>query len=135
MKTKETALHLNSYTAEQAQLIHDYPSLTPVTPQSYATSTLAAKNIKTELKQKFPGVKFTVKSLNSSIETAITIQWTLGPTRAQVEAITDKYTESRFSHCDNTANSNEALWHSVFSGVNTILLKRDLEDAIVLYWS
>lgn len=51
----------------------------------------AAANIKLELKQHFPSVKFSVRSESFSMGNAVRVSWTDGPTTDQVESITGKY--------------------------------------------
>lgn len=56
----------------------------------------AAKNIRAELREKFPGVKFSVKSSRFSGGDAIDIDWTDGPTTKAVHEIVDKYKDGDF---------------------------------------
>jgi hypothetical protein len=55
----------------------------------------AAKAIRSELKAKFPGVKFSVRS-DAGRGSSIDIGWTDGPTAEQVAAITGKYSLGHF---------------------------------------
>lgn len=56
----------------------------------------AAKNLKTELQQAFPGIKFSVKSSSFAGGDSIDVRWTLGPTVKEVETISSKYQEGDF---------------------------------------
>lgn len=56
----------------------------------------AVSSIKKELKQKFPGIKFSVKSSRSSIGNSVDIFWEFGPTHKEVDDIVDKYRKSSF---------------------------------------
>ena len=56
----------------------------------------AAKMIRAELKQAFPGVAFKVTSDSFSGGDSVDIRWTDGPTSSQVEAITRKYQYGHF---------------------------------------
>lgn len=58
---------------------------------STSPHALAAKNIRTDLKKAFPGVKFYVTSDVASMTSSVDIRWTLGPTEAQVKDIVYKY--------------------------------------------
>ena len=60
------------------------------------TYAQAAQSIKKELVAKFPGVKFSVKSEGFPMGNAVDINWTNGPTVAQVEKISSRYEEGRF---------------------------------------
>ena len=57
---------------------------------------IAAKNIRTELKDAFPTVKFSVRSESFSGGDAVRISWTDGPTSNQVSDISGKYKAGRF---------------------------------------
>lgn len=56
----------------------------------------AAKNIRRELREAFPGVAFSVRSRRFAGGDAIDIEWTDGPPVSAVQAITDKYSEGSF---------------------------------------
>lgn len=51
----------------------------------------AGRNIRTELKRAFPGVKFSVRYDSFSGGDSYDVDWTDGPTTKQVDAIIDKY--------------------------------------------
>ena len=55
-------------------------------------ATEVAKEIRKELKQRFPGTKFSVRTSRSG---SITISWVDFPTQEAVEAVTGKYEEIR----------------------------------------
>ena len=56
----------------------------------------AAALIRAELKKAFPGTKFAIRSRNFAGGDAVDVDWTDGPTRDQVEAITGKYNAGSF---------------------------------------
>jgi hypothetical protein len=58
---------------------------------------LAASNIKAELRQKFPGVSFSVKSRTFANGTSVDVAWENGPTAEAVETVTGKYEEGTFN--------------------------------------
>lgn len=65
--------------------------------------TRAAKNIRMELKQKFPRVKFSVGSRRFSMGNAIDVSWTDGPTTKQVESeVIHKYKAGSFDGRDDS---------------------------------
>lgn len=55
-----------------------------------------AKRIREELKKEFPNIKFTVRSRSFSMGDDVTIDYTNGVPRKQVEAIVNKYQEGHF---------------------------------------
>lgn len=57
---------------------------------------IAAKNIRKELKSAFPGIKFSVVSERYSMGNSININWTDGPSKKAVEAISNKYSAGYF---------------------------------------
>lgn len=56
-----------------------------------------AAAIRADLKKAFPGVKFSVRSENFAGGDAVRVGWEDGPTRKQVEAITQNYTAGSFN--------------------------------------
>jgi hypothetical protein len=64
--------------------------------RSPSPQAAAAKLIRAELSAAFPFSTFTVKSRSFSMGNAVDIDWTDGPTVAQVEKITGKYQEGSF---------------------------------------
>ncbi len=57
---------------------------------------LATKNIRIELKNAFPDVKFSVTSRCFANGNAIDIRWEDGPDNLEVKKIVDKYQEGHF---------------------------------------
>lgn len=62
----------------------------------YLTCAETAKLIRKQLSQKFPGVKFSVRSQTYSMGASIDVGWTLGPTKKQVEAVTEPFAGAGF---------------------------------------
>lgn len=63
---------------------------------TYISAADTAKLVRSALKCHFPGIKFSVKSKTYSGGASINVDWIDGPTRAQVEAVTDNYAGGRF---------------------------------------
>lgn len=57
----------------------------------YEDVTTTAKKIRKELKTKFPGQKFSVRSDNYSLGSSVNVQWTNGVSLDSVEAVLKKY--------------------------------------------
>ena len=72
------------------------PKLTQKSEWKKSAAALAASNIRKELKAKWPGVKFSVRSDNYSMGSSVDVRWTNGPTVREVEAITGKYQYGHF---------------------------------------
>lgn len=77
----------------------------------------AAKLIRKELKTAFPGVKFSVSSTSYSGGDSVRIEWVNGPTRSQVQDISDKYQYGHFdgmTDCYEYSNNIKDLPQSKF---------------------
>ena len=61
-----------------------------------ATVTETAKTIRKELKEGFPGTKFSVRSSKFAGGDAIDISWELGPTTKMVDEVVSKYKDGHF---------------------------------------
>lgn len=61
-----------------------------------STQAKAAKAIRKELKDAFPGIKFSVRSSSFAGGNDVTIDWTDGPTRVEAQKITGKYQYGNF---------------------------------------
>jgi hypothetical protein len=68
----------------------------------------AAKAIRSELKVKFPGIKFSVRS-DAGRGSSIDIGWTDGPTDEQVAAVTGKYALGHFDGMTDSYNYDPTL--------------------------
>lgn len=73
------------------------------------TPKTAAKEIKSKLKQLYPGTKFSVSSEHYAGGNAIRLHWNLGPTTKQVEAIADRYQEGNFDGMTDSYNYDSTL--------------------------
>lgn len=96
----------------------------------YSTAKLGAKNIRTELKKAFPGIKFSVTSETYSGGDSIDIGWTLGPTTAEVEKITGKYQEGHFDGMEDIYNTDrENVFAPLFGGAKYVSENRHEGEA------
>lgn len=94
----------------------------------------AAKNIRMELKAAFPGVTFKVRSRTASMMDAVDVDWTNGPTSAQVNAILNKYQDSDFDGMtDSTICRNSAYGQAVevvLSRAKYVRGQREISDEV-----
>lgn len=72
---------------------------------------LAAKNIRVELKEAFPGHKFSVKSKSFSMGDSVDVRWVDGPTTKEVDGIIDKYQHGHFNGMEDIYESNYTSFH------------------------
>lgn len=89
---------------------------------------LAAKNIRIQLKAAFKGVKFSVRKNHYG---SVCINWTDGPTKAEVEAITLRYKIGSFDAMQDLATSTPTPWSDTFGGVDYISVSREYSDEAI----
>ncbi|MCN7673228.1 hypothetical protein MLZ33_25335, partial [Escherichia coli] len=87
-----------------------------------------SSNIRAELKKAFPGVKFSVKKLSFD---CVQISWTDGPTKNEVEAISDKYENGHFNGMEDIYEYNTSPFNVVYGGVKYVTTRRDYSDELV----
>ncbi len=85
------------------------------------SGTLAAENLRTELKRSFPRSRFTVTMTRFG---SLTIQWSGGPTEKRVEALCQRYRTGHFNYRDGLYEITIEAWHEVFGGAEQISLQR-----------
>lgn len=78
-----------------AELQARYPWAVPASDK-LSEHARASKNLKIELARAFPGIRFRVRSSSFSMGDSVDVGWELGPTSAEVEAITGKYQYGHF---------------------------------------
>lgn len=76
--------------------------------------TQAAKNIRAELKQRFPAASFSVRSSRYSGGDSIIVTWASGPTAAEVETLTRKYEQGYFDGMTDSYVFDEDPQHHEF---------------------
>lgn len=78
-----------------------------------STAALAAKAIRKELKEKFPGVKFSVRSSNFSMGNSVDISYDVithgveGDNKAPVKDVWDIASKYQYGHFDGMTDSYE----------------------------
>nr|EES0546569.1 hypothetical protein [Escherichia coli] len=87
-----------------------------------------SSNIRAELKKAFPGVKFSVKKLSFD---CVQISWTDGPTKTEVEAVSDKYEDGHFNGMEDIYEYNNSPFNVVFGGVKYVTTRRDYSEVLV----
>lgn len=88
---------------------------------------VAAKNIRTQLRAAFKGVKFSVRNRHGSID----ISWTDGPTVAKVEEITRKYQSGSFDGMNDCYEYSASAWNEVFGGSKYVFTQRDFSAELI----
>lgn len=96
-----------------------------------SSHALGAKNIKKELKKKWPAVKFSVKSNSFSGGDDIHVRWEDGPREEEVNKILDKYEEGSFDGMTDCYDYNhENVWPDVFGGAKYVMGQREISDEL-----
>ena len=76
----------------------------------------AAKLIRKDLKAAFPGVKFSVTSSRFSMGSSVSVSYTNGPLRANVEAIVEAYGGKGFDGMTDSSYQNEGSLRMTVDG-------------------
>ena len=110
-----------------------YPHLIPISSAGKISSyALAAKNIRTELKKAFPGVKFSVRSESYSGGDSIHVYWTDGPTADEVSKITDRYERGKFDGMNDIYEYNDDnVFCQVFGNAKYVIASRNESDDLL----
>lgn len=92
---------------------------------------VAAKNLRVELKRAFPAVAFSVRTSQYSGGNSVTVAWTDGPTREQVEKIANKYAGGDFDGMTDSYEYRRSPWIEVFGDAKYISCNRSYSDKAV----
>lgn len=93
----------------------------------YESATETAKKIRKELKNRFPGVKFSVKSKTHSYSSAVYIDWTNGPSRDEVNLLAQKFDSSTFDGMADMSTSHGYMYEGqLYNGADYILVQRNI---------
>lgn len=92
---------------------------------------VAGRNIRTELKRAFLGVKFSVRGKSYSGGCSIDVFWTDGPTTEQVKPITDKYQHGDFNGMEDIYEYRRCPWTDVFGSAGYVFEHRDYSDRAI----
>lgn len=90
-----------------------------------AGGTFVARNVRAELKRVFPGVKFSVKSTYSSVR----LEWTDGPTDAQVCEVVGRFDIGHSDHNTDYFYTKATAFSELFGGVQYLNTTRNTSEA------
>lgn len=108
------------------QYLKEYNFLEKIGENKKSSHALGAANLRKLLGRKFPGVKFSVRSDIYSGGCSIHASWTDGPTRKEVEAICDLFTECTFDGMQDLKEYTNALFPDIFGGADFVFADREL---------
>lgn len=86
---------------------------------------VVGRNIRTELKRNFPGVKFSVKKSGYD---CYNITWNDGPTTEQIDAIVGKYKTGTFDAYTDYHDSEDSPFTVQFGGCDYIFTNKEVTD-------
>ena len=120
---------------QSVELLEQYPFLRPLAGSSSTPWALGAANIRVWLAREFPGHAFTVRSDSGSMTSSIYVTWTDGPTKAEVDAIADRFQKCDFNGMDDSESYRNDVLTEVFGGAKYVSCSRAItpekyEDAI-----
>lgn len=120
--------------ADQAQaeelyrIKKDYAFLEPVAESGKSGRVIGAKNIRTELKRAFPGIKFSVTSQCFAGGDSIDVSWVDGPTTEEIDKILNKYEEGSFNGMEDIYEYNNDQFPEVYGGAKYVMGQRSLSE-------
>lgn len=89
---------------------------------------VVGRNIRTELKRNFPGVKFKVKKRGYD---CYDVEWIDGPTTDQVDDIVLKYKTGRFDAYQDYHYSEDSPFTDLYGGCDYIFTRREISEEAV----
>lgn len=104
-----------------------WPALTPIGDRS--AHAAGAANLRRELKDAFPGIKFRVTAKSYTGGSSINIKWEFGPQTKAVEDIADKYQECDFDGMQDLETYRRGTFAAVFGGASYVFCSRDYRTA------
>jgi hypothetical protein len=122
-----------AYDHEKARLLAAYPYL-EVKGNGSDGLKLAAQNLRKELKQAFPGVKFSVTTNRFSGGNSIDVAWTDGPIRSAVRKIADKYQYGNFDGMRDLYEEKDGVssaWTNLFGGAKYVSCQRENSTSLL----
>lgn len=126
-KAMEESLQRLAY-AEALGALRSDPQYKALEQGADGSGKLAAKNIRTQLKVAFKGVKFSVRKAHYG---TLYINWTDGPTKEEVEAITARYKTGSFDSMQDLASINRTPWSETFGGSEYVFVSREYSDEAI----
>lgn len=116
--------------AAAARLQAAHPDL--VSPEHTKGGALvaAAKNIRTQLKARWPHVKFSVRTDRFSGGDSIDVKWTDGPTTAQVDAIIGRYKAGTFDGMTDSYEYKNDAWIDAFGDAKYVHSSREISPEL-----
>lgn len=108
------------------RLIKEYHYLKQISDNGLR-SNVVGQNIRTELKVKFPGVKFSVRCVNDTYY----ISWTDGPTLDAVNDVVLKYKSYHLDYTGDYMDYAPSVFNNLFGGISHVHASRTISDKVL----
>lgn len=115
-----------------AQLRNEHPELIAPSPE-VDSLIAAAKNIRTQLKAAFPGVKFRVTTSRFSMGDSLRVAWTDGPAASRVDEIVDRYQAGSFDGMTDCYEYSRSPWPEAFGDAKYVSTSRDFSPEVTTW--
>lgn len=92
---------------------------------------IVGKNIRTELKRNFPGVKFSVRFDSFSGGDEFSICWEDGPTKEQVDLVVSKYQNHHSDFTGDYWDYDPSEFNNLFGGVSYVSTDRTITEKAI----
>ncbi len=134
-KLAEQAAAQAAFATTRAKIMADNPKLITYEQAQAAGRklygvTLAAHNLRTLLKQQYPGTKFRVTTEKYSGGNSMTVRWTDGPTTKAIDALADRFSGGSFNGMEDIYENHDSPWH-VFGEARYIHTYHEYSDAVL----
>lgn len=112
-----------------AALKAEHPEL--ISPDATVDGLIAAaKNVRKQLRDAFPGVKFRVTTDRFSMGDALRVSWTDGPQSSRVEEIVNQYKAGSFDGMTDSYEYSGSAWGEAFGNAKYTSCNRNYSPAI-----
>ncbi len=91
----------------------------------------ASKNMRIQLAEAFPGIKFSVKSSRYSGGDSINVSWIDGPCAKQVDEIIKLYSAGSFDGMEDIYNYSRDAWTDAFGDAKYVFSQRSNSDKAI----
>lgn len=116
-----------------ADLRAAHPQLEAPTRERDALIT-ASRNLRAQLKARWPGVKFTITTKRYSGGNSLSVRWIDGPAVSLVDAIADRYQAGHFDGQSDCYDYSDSAWTRAFGEAKYVFTARDYSPA-ALAWA
>lgn len=100
-----------------------------VVSKIYESASDTAKKVRKELKNNFPGVKFSIRSSSYSGGSSVRVTWIDGPARKAVEEIAQRFSGASFDGMtDMKSYKGYEYEGQIYSGADYVFCERELSD-------